>query len=95
MGNKWVWTTAGQGFVAIALLAACAHDDLASRSGASDTTPTTLSEESVTRRGSDFSPEYRQQMETAERDAELKKQSKKKRDKRVDDIINRSDRREN
>ena len=81
-------------FVAV-LGAGCAHDE-ATRAGASEATPTSISDDSGSRpQGSDFSPEYRQQMENAERDAELKKQSKKKRDKRIDDIMNRSDRREN
>jgi hypothetical protein len=44
--------------------------------------------------GSDFSPEYRQQVEDADKDAELQKQTTKRRDKRLDENINRSDRRE-
>ncbi|MBX9766825.1 MAG: hypothetical protein K2X47_06100 [Bdellovibrionales bacterium] len=43
---------------------------------------------------SDFSPEYQRQMEQAETAAEQKKQKAKKRDKRLDEMINRDDRRE-
>jgi hypothetical protein len=44
--------------------------------------------------GSDFSPEYRQQIEQAEKEAEQTQKNVKRRDKRVDEEINRSDRRE-
>ena len=95
MESKKLLAFSGGMFFVGVLCAACAHDEGA-RVGASDTAPTSVSDDSGSRpSGSDFSPEYRQQMENAERDAESKKQSKKKRDRRVDDIMNRSDRREN